>query len=108
MDPLDDVAQPRCPNCDAVLRDYATGYECVTCGLRYLANIDGQSALSEATRVFDVEVSREGRWWMVRIPEIDGLTQARSEDQVRRMARDYIALTLDVPAGSFELRVKAV
>jgi hypothetical protein len=23
---------------------------------------------------YDVEVYRDGRWWMIRIPELDGLT----------------------------------
>jgi hypothetical protein len=26
-------------------------------------------------RDYDIEVYRDGRWWMIRIPELDGLTQ---------------------------------
>lgn len=46
--------------------------------------------------VYEVEVTREAKWWMVSIPEIDGLTQARRLSEVEQMAREYIAVTLDV------------
>jgi hypothetical protein len=46
---------------------------------------------------FDIEVYRDGRWWMIRIPELDGLTQARWPGEIRRMARDYIAVGTDQP-----------
>lgn len=42
-------------------------------------------------------VYREDRWWMVAIPELDGLTQARRLSEAELMAREYIAVTLDVP-----------
>lgn len=45
---------------------------------------------------YRVTVSREGRWWMVAIPEVDGLTQARRLSEAALMAREYIAVTLDV------------
>lgn len=57
--------------------------------------------------IYDVTVSREGRWWMVSIPAINGLTQARSVREARAMAREYIAVTLDVPAESFDIDVTA-
>jgi predicted RNase H-like HicB family nuclease len=53
-----------------------------------------------------VNVNREGKWWMVSIPELDGLTQARNEDEVEAMARDVIAVTLDVQPDSFALSVR--
>ena len=40
-------------------------------------------------------VYRDGRWYMIEIPEIDGLTQADSKDEVEHMAKDLIAVTLD-------------
>lgn len=55
--------------------------------------------------LFDVTTERDGRFWLVRIPEIDGVTQARTREEVPEMARDYIAITLTIPASSFEILV---
>lgn len=46
---------------------------------------------------YRVNVTRDGRWYMLSIPEIDGLTQARWRWEIKRMARSCIAVTLDVP-----------
>jgi hypothetical protein len=53
-----------------------------------------------------VSVTREGKWWLVAIPEIDGVTQARRLSEAERMAREYIAVTLDVPLDSFEVDLR--
>lgn len=58
----------------------------------------------EVRRIFDITVTREGNWWMVAIPELDGLTQARTEDEAPLMAREYIAVTLGVPVDQVEVR----
>ncbi|MCW3494553.1 hypothetical protein [Microbacterium sp. SSM24] len=52
-------------------------------------------------KTYDITVTRDGEWWMVGIPEIDGLTQARSLEEVVPIAQDYIAVTLDIPITSF-------
>jgi predicted RNase H-like HicB family nuclease len=52
---------------------------------------------------YDVTVTRDGRWWMVEIPELDGLTQARRLSEVEHMARDYIATWLDVALSTVKL-----
>lgn len=57
-------------------------------------------------KTYTVVATREGNWWIVAIPEIDGITQARTITEAADMARDYIALTLDVPADSFDIRVQ--
>lgn len=41
---------------------------------------------------YDVEVTREGRWWMVSVPSIDALTQARHVAEVPLMARELVAV----------------
>ncbi len=56
--------------------------------------------------IYDVTVERDGQFWLIRIPELDGATQARTRDEIPDMARDYIAITLNVPADSFEIAVK--
>jgi hypothetical protein len=53
-----------------------------------------------------VSVSREGKWWMVAIPEINGLTQARRLSEAQKMAQEYIAVTLDASPGSFEVDLR--
>lgn len=57
---------------------------------------------------YRVEVTREGKWWMVSIPELDGLTQARRLEDASAMAREYIAVTLDVPASDVEVNVAVI
>ncbi len=48
---------------------------------------------------YDVNVTRDGRWWMVEVPAIDGLTQARRISEVEEMARSLIAIELDIAFG---------
>ena len=59
-------------------------------------------------KTFDVKVTREGKWWMVEVPELDGLTQARRLAEVGRMATEWIALTLDVPLSEVEVKITEV
>jgi hypothetical protein len=54
---------------------------------------------------YTAEVERDGKFWMIRVPEIDYLTQARDVREIERMARDLIATVEDIPADSFELAV---
>jgi len=49
------------------------------------------------TTEYEVTVTRDGRWWMVRIPAMGGLTQARRLSEADLMAREWIAITKDVP-----------
>jgi hypothetical protein len=60
---------------------------------------------SRLRKTFAVNVTRDGKWWMVAIPEIDGLTQARNRREVDLMARDYIALALEVGPDSFDIEL---
>lgn len=45
---------------------------------------------------YEAVVTRDGRWWMISVPEIEGLTQARRLADVEQIARELIAVTLDV------------
>ncbi len=55
---------------------------------------------------YRVLTRRSGAWWAIQVPEVDGVfSQARRLDQVETMARDAIALMLEVPEGSFDLEV---
>jgi hypothetical protein len=55
--------------------------------------------------IYEIDVYRDGRWWMIRIPELDGLTQARWPGEVKSMARSYIAVSTDQPIDNIAVRV---
>lgn len=59
-------------------------------------------------KTYEARVSREGKWWMIAIPEIDGLTQARRVDEVEQMARECVAVTLDVPLSEVAVDVRTL
>ncbi len=55
---------------------------------------------------YTARCTRVGEWWATSVPELRGVhTQARRLDQVEDMARDAIALMLEVPADSFDIEV---
>ena len=48
-------------------------------------------------------------WWAITVPELRGVfSQARRLARVEFMARDAIALFLDIPADSFDVQVREV
>ncbi|WAC89709.1 hypothetical protein [Mycobacterium sp. Aquia_213] len=55
-------------------------------------------------RTYDYSVTRDGRWYMIHVPEIDQLTQARHEGEIEQMARELIALSTDTPIGEISVR----
>lgn len=57
---------------------------------------------------YEVHLTRDGRWWMVRIPAIDGLTQAHSIEEVESMARDYIVVDQDLAPSKVKVEVKSI
>jgi len=46
---------------------------------------------------FDIDVTRDGGWWMVYIPKLGERTQARYPREVELMAREYIAISTGTP-----------
>lgn len=57
-------------------------------------------------KTYHANASRDGRFWLVHIPEIDQYSQGRNLTDVEPMARDLIALWLDVPEDSFDVAVQ--
>jgi tetrahydromethanopterin S-methyltransferase subunit G len=55
-----------------------------------------------------VTVTREGRWWMIEIPAVDGLTQARRLSEVEEMARSYIVVDRDLPPSAVDVVIDQV
>jgi predicted RNase H-like HicB family nuclease len=56
-------------------------------------------------KTYRTTVERDGKWWVVSVPEIDGLTQARNLAEAEKMARSLIAITLDVEHDSFDIEL---
>ena len=48
---------------------------------------------------------KEGKWWMVSIPELDALGQARGIASIPAIAADLAALVLKVPAEDFDVHI---
>lgn len=57
-------------------------------------------------RTYQLNVTREGAWWMVDAVDVDYRTQARTLSEVDEMGRDLIAGALDVAADSFDLDIR--
>lgn len=58
------------------------------------------------TYTYTATAVREGRWWDIQIPEVGGYTQARRLSDIELMARELIAVTLDVPLSAVAVAVK--
>jgi hypothetical protein len=56
---------------------------------------------------YRAEVTREDGWWMIRIPELNLLTQATSWDEVETMARGVIASDQDIEMSDVAVTVEA-
>jgi hypothetical protein len=56
-------------------------------------------------RCFDIDITRNGSWWRVHIPEINELTRARQRGQAERIAREQIAFSTATPIAKVAVRV---
>lgn len=57
------------------------------------------------TRTYEANVTLEDGWWMIHVPEIDGLTQSRRLADAGQMARELVAVTLDTPLDDIDVHV---
>ncbi len=58
---------------------------------------------------YTARCERSGDWWAISVPELRGVhTQARRLEKVESMVRDAIALLLDVPSDSFDVKLEPV
>ncbi len=62
------------------------------------------------THTYRVDVHRDGRWWILHVPELDGtrglnecLSQARRYEDIEKDARDLITLVADVAPSTVAL-----
>lgn len=60
-------------------------------------------------KTYTARCQRAEDWWAISVPELRGVqTQARRLDKVEATVRDAIALFLDVPQDSFDIRIEPV
>jgi len=58
------------------------------------------------TTTFTALCERAGRWWSIRVPQVEGLTvQVRSLDQAEIVTRQSIARFLGIPPESIKVEV---
>ncbi|MGE2814055.1 HicB family toxin-antitoxin system [Mycobacterium heidelbergense] len=57
---------------------------------------------------YKVEVVRDGRWWMIHVPEIDQVTQGRRVSEIVPMAESLIAVSTDQPLTDITVRVVSI
>lgn len=49
------------------------------------------------SKVYEATATREGRWWLVRVPEVEGaVTQARHAREIGEMAAGVVQALLDL------------
>lgn len=67
---------------------------------------------------FDINITRDGRWWMITVPGLAGralpdgsinlsdTTQARHEAEIDDVARSFIATVLDIEIDAVNVYVR--
>ena len=60
---------------------------------------------TKSAKSYTAACEREGNWWVISILELDRVTQARRLDRAEAMARDLIALWVDVDPSSFGVTI---
>lgn len=57
---------------------------------------------------YTVDVTRDGKWWMISIPTIDGLTQARRLSDIEAEARSYIVVDQDIEPSTVRIAINSI
>ncbi|MFE6767294.1 hypothetical protein [Streptomyces sp. NPDC057689] len=56
-------------------------------------------------RTLEATATRDGRWWLVRVPELDAVGQARTVRDIQAVAVEVAALHLNVPEEAVAVHV---
>jgi hypothetical protein len=67
--------------------------------LRRSRTNSGHRSFPTVGQCFDIEVTRDTNGWLIRIPEIGGVTRARQRATVELAARKCIATRTGIPIG---------
>lgn len=57
-------------------------------------------------KTYSVTARREARFWLLSVPELDIVTQARTLARAEATVRDLISVWLDVDADSFDVDIQ--
>ncbi len=57
-------------------------------------------------KTYRVTVERDGRFWLIDVPEIERVTQARRLEQAEAMARSLISIMTGEPEDSFDVEIQ--
>lgn len=55
---------------------------------------------------YTVRATRDGRFWLIEVPELGHYTQARNVGEIETMARDLIAVVVEIDPASVVLDVQ--
>lgn len=58
------------------------------------------------TTTYQATATREGRWWLITVPAVNGVTQAKRLADAELMARELVAITLDVELDEVAAQVR--
>jgi len=61
--------------------------------------------MTHTTRTLEATATRDGRWWLVRVPELDAVGQARTVRDIHAVAVEVAALHLGVPEEDVTVHV---
>ena len=59
-------------------------------------------------KTYAYNVTRDGRFWLVHVPELDRYTQARNLREVDEMVVDLISLVTEQSAASFDCQLGSI
>jgi hypothetical protein len=72
---------------------------------RHTQHVAHRKSFPTVGQCFDIEVARETNGWLIRIPEIDGVTRASRRNAVEVVARKCIAARTGIPIGYIDIFV---
>jgi hypothetical protein len=57
----------------------------------------------------EAHVTRDdGNWWTISVPAVDGSTQAPTISDVTTVAKEHVAVTLDIPLSTVEVHLESL
>ena len=57
---------------------------------------------------YEAHATRDGNWWTISVPAVDGSTQAPTISDVTTRAKEHVAATLDVPPSTVDVHLESL